>query len=96
MDANTFMGYFIGAVLALLGGTSIIVAIAIKPILDLNKQITVLQDSIKSLNSQDKEIKADYTELKDEVRDIKEKVNVMDKRFIKIETELDMKGSRRQ
>lgn len=90
MDSNTFMGLFIGAVLALLAGVGIIAKIAIKPMLDLGNKITTLQDSIDNLRDKDTEIKADYRELKDEVRDTNEKVNKMDQRLLQIETKLEI------
>ena len=50
MDSNTFMGYLITAIIALLSGASVIVAIVIRPIIKLNAKITELSDSLKNLN----------------------------------------------
>lgn len=49
MDNSTFMGLLITAILALLGGASIIVAIIIRPIIKLNGKITELDLLIKTI-----------------------------------------------
>lgn len=46
MDSNTFMGFFIAAVLALLGGAGVIAKIIVTPIIKLNRDITTLQVTI--------------------------------------------------
>ncbi len=51
MDNSTFMGLLITAILSLLGGASIIVAIIIRPIIKLNAKITELDLTIKNLGS---------------------------------------------
>ena len=51
MDSNTFMGYLITAILALLGGAGTITAIIIRPLIKLNGKITELDTTIKNLGS---------------------------------------------
>lgn len=46
MDSNLFMGLFIGAVLALLGGAAIIANIVVRPVIKLREEIVLLQSSI--------------------------------------------------
>lgn len=50
MEQAQFMGLLIASIGTLLGIASIIVAIIIKPIINLNKSITKLNDSIDRLN----------------------------------------------
>lgn len=50
MEQTQFMGLLIASIGTLLGIASIIVAIIIKPIINLNKSITKLNDSIDRLN----------------------------------------------
>ena len=50
MNSNEFMGLLIGAIVTLLGGASVIVGLIVKPLLNLNKSIVKLNDSIDNLN----------------------------------------------
>lgn len=50
MDSNVFMGLLIGAIATLLGIASVIATLIVKPIINLNKSITKLNDSIDRLN----------------------------------------------
>lgn len=54
MDQTTFIGMLIMAIATLLGITSIVVTIVIKPIINLNKSITKLNDNIDHLTGQNK------------------------------------------
>lgn len=56
MTDNQFMGLLIGSLATLLGIASVIVAIVIKPIINLNKSITKLNDSIDVLNRDSKNL----------------------------------------
>ena len=56
MNDNQFMGLLIGSIASLLAIASIIVAIIIKPIINLNKSITKLNDSIDVLNRDSKNL----------------------------------------
>lgn len=47
MDSNTFMGLLITAIIALLTGASIITAIIIRPIINLNKKLTKVDASLE-------------------------------------------------
>ncbi len=49
MDQNTFMGLLIGALVVLFGLASVIVALIVRPVLNLNKNLTELNINIKSL-----------------------------------------------
>lgn len=50
MDSNLFMGLLIFALISLFGLASVITGLIIKPILNLNKNITKLDLSITNLN----------------------------------------------
>lgn len=56
MESTQFMGMLIAALISLLTMASIIVAIIIKPIINLNKSITKLNDSIDMLNTESKNL----------------------------------------
>lgn len=57
MDQTQFMGLLIGAIVTLLGVASIIVAIVIKPVINLNRTITKLDATIDSLKEADSILK---------------------------------------
>ena len=61
MDQAQFMGLLIGAIATLLGIASIVVAILIKPIINLNKSIQKLNDSIDALNGDNNTLKERVT-----------------------------------
>lgn len=56
MTENQFMGLLIGSLATLLAITSVVVTIVIKPIINLNKSITKLNDSIDVLNRDSKNL----------------------------------------
>lgn len=51
MDSNTFMGLLIAALVVLLGAASIITTLIVKPLLNLNKNITALNYTITGMSS---------------------------------------------
>ena len=51
MDSNLFMGLLIFALISLFGLASVITGLIVKPILNLNKNITKLDLSITNLNN---------------------------------------------
>ena len=51
MDNNTFMGFLIAALVVLLGAASVITALIVKPLLNLNKNITALNYTITDMSS---------------------------------------------
>lgn len=51
IDSNTFMGLLIAALVVLFGLGGVITTLIIKPIINLNKSITILNCSIKETNS---------------------------------------------
>lgn len=51
MDSNTFMGFLIAALVVLLGAASIITTLIVKPLLNLNKNITALNYTITDMSS---------------------------------------------
>ncbi len=51
MDSNTFMGFLITALVVLLGAASVITALIVKPLLNLNKNITALNYTITDMSS---------------------------------------------
>ena len=62
MDSTLFMGLFVGAVLALLAGFGIIAAHIVRPVINLNKSITKLQDSVDALQKNDEDIETSIKE----------------------------------
>lgn len=85
MDSNQFMGLLIIAILALLGGAGVIVAIIIKPVINLNNNIVALRKDISALNDvvnrNEKRIEKhgnEIDELKDNLKDIEVKVSKME------------------
>ena len=51
MDNNTFMGFLIAALVVLLGAASVITTLIVKPLLNLNKNITALNYTITDMSS---------------------------------------------
>lgn len=51
MDSNTFMGFLIAALVVLLGAASVIATLIVKPLLNLNKNITALNYTITDMSS---------------------------------------------
>ena len=49
MDSTMFMGLFIGAILALLGGAGIIAKIVVNPVIKLREEITELRGGIGNM-----------------------------------------------
>lgn len=85
MDSNTFMGYLITAILALLGGAGVVVAIIIKPVINLNSNIVALRKDISALtdivNRNEKRIEKhgnEIDEIKDSLRDFEGRVSKME------------------
>lgn len=52
MTNNEFMGLLIGAIVTLLGIATAVVALIVKPLINLNKSITKLNASIDQLNGE--------------------------------------------
>lgn len=52
MTNNEFMGLLIGAIVTLLAIATAVVALIVKPLINLNKSITKLNASIDTLNGQ--------------------------------------------
>ena len=85
MDSNQFMGLLIAAILALLGGAGVIVAIIIKPVINLNSNIVALRKDISALNDvvnrNEKRIEKhgnEIDEIKDNLKNIEVKVSKME------------------
>lgn len=78
MNTNEFMGMLITAIASLIGITSVIVAIIIRPIINLNKSITKLNDNIDILNKS-------YSTLNDRVTKHGAEIDDHERRILKIE-----------
>lgn len=85
MDSNQFMGLLIIAILALLGGAGVIVAIIVKPVINLNNNIVALRKDISALNDvvnrNEKRIEKhgnEIDEIKDNLKNIEVKVSKME------------------
>lgn len=85
MDSNQFMGYLITAILALLGGAGVVVAIIIKPLINLNSNIVGLRKDISALsdivNRNERRIEKhgnEIDEVKDNLKDFEGRVSKME------------------
>lgn len=74
MDQAQFMGLLITSIATLLGIASVIVAIMIKPIINLNKSIQKLNDSIDALNGDNNTLKERVTKHGKEIDENREKL----------------------
>lgn len=74
MTNNEFMGLLIGCLATLLSIGSIIVAIVVKPVINLNKSITKLNDSIDHLNSQNTTLEQRITKHGKEIDELENEV----------------------
>ena len=63
MDSNTFMGFLIAALVVLLGAASVITTLIVKPLLNLNKNITTLNYTITDMSSKKKKNDEEIVEL---------------------------------
>lgn len=78
MTNNEFMGLLIGAIVTLLGIASAIVALIVKPLINLNKSITKLNASIDQLNGQSATLNQRVTRHGIELDDCKSKLIIHD------------------
>lgn len=78
MSGNEFMGLLITAIITLLGITSTVVAIIVKPIINLNKSIAKLNDNIDYINK-------NYITLNERVTKHGIEIDDHEKRILKIE-----------
>lgn len=72
MDDSQFLGLLIGSITTLLGIASVLVAIIIKPIINLNKTITKLDNTIGSLEREKKVLNDRVTQHGKEIEDNRE------------------------
>lgn len=79
MDSNQFMGLLIAAIVTLLSIASIIVALIIKPIINLNKSIVKLNDSIDRLNAENENLSGRVKEHGKEIDENARKILIHDK-----------------
>lgn len=66
MDSNTFMGMLIVALVVLIGLAGTLTGFIIKPVINLNKNITKLNCTIETLQQNDSDTKNDLKELKED------------------------------
>jgi len=90
MDSNTFMGLFIGAVLALLGGAAIIAKIVVSPVIKLNTDIKALQVTLTNASEKDKEFEEHMKEQNLKIDSMGNKIEQIDKRVVKLETKAEV------
>ena len=79
MNTNEFMGMLIACILTLLTIGSIIVAIIIKPIINLNTSITKLNASIDALNKDKENLAERVTKHGKEIDEARERLIEHDK-----------------
>lgn len=85
MDNNTFMGLLIGALVVLFGLAGSIVAIVIKPIINLNRNMVQLDSSIQNLNKTANTMENRLNKHSQEIDAIKEEQSNQDKRIYMLE-----------
>ena len=68
MDSNTFMGMLITALVVLIGLAGTLTGFIIKPVINLNKNITKLNCTIETLQQNDSDTKNDLKELKNDTK----------------------------
>lgn len=85
MDNNTFMGLLIGALVILFGLAGSIVAIVIKPIINLNRNMVQLDSSIQNLNKTANTMENRLNKHSQEIDAIKEEQSNQDKRIYMLE-----------
>ena len=85
MDNNTFMGLLIGALVILFGLAGSIVAIVIKPIINLNRNMIQLDSSIQNLNKTANTMENRLNKHSQEIDAIKEEQSNQDKRIYMLE-----------
>ena len=78
MNDAQFMGLMIGAIITLLGGASIIVAIIIKPVINLNKTITKLDSTIAGLQKEEIVLQTRVSKHGDQIDEVRLKVREHD------------------
>ena len=74
MDQTQFMGMLIACIATLLGIASILIAIIIKPIINLNKTITKLDATIEGLQKEDANLKTRIDKHGNQIDDLNVKV----------------------
>ena len=88
MDSNTFMGLFIGAVLALLGGAGVIAKIIVSPVIKLNRDITTLQVTIDGHVERVKNIEASQRKIEEIQMRHENRLDDQDKKLTEIDKKL--------
>ena len=74
MDSNTFMGMLITALVVLIGLAGTLTGFIIKPVINLNKNITKLNCTIETLQQNDSDTKNDLKDLKNITQNNSEKL----------------------
>lgn len=90
MDSNAFMGMLITALVVLIGLAGTLTGFIIKPVINLNKNITKLNCTIETLQQNDSDTKNDLKELKN---DTKKNANMIQNHEFRIE-QLEKKDNR--
>lgn len=85
MDSNLFMGLYIAATLVLLSGFGVIAAHIVRPVINLNKSITKLQDSVDRLEEHDSDFKERAEKQEKKIEKINEQVVSHETRIAKLE-----------
>ena len=81
MTNNEFMGLLIGAIVTLLGIATAVVALIVKPLINLNKSITKLNASIDQLNGEN-------TTLRERVSKHGSEIDALDDRVLVVEQDI--------
>lgn len=87
MDSTQFMGLLIGALATLLGMASIVTAIAIRPIIQLSRNMVKLDDSINNLNKTANGMENRLDKHDMEFNDIHKDLRNMDSRISRVEAQ---------
>lgn len=78
MTNNEFMGLLIGSIVTLLGIASAVVALIVKPLINLNKSITKLNASIDQLNGENTTLRERVSKHGSEIDDLDDRVLVVE------------------
>lgn len=88
MEQSQFLGLLIGSIGTLLTIASVIVAIIVRPIINLNKSITKLNDSIDRLNDDSVTLRDRVTQHGKEIDENREKLIVHEQKIKHLEDKM--------
>lgn len=85
MDENLFMGLLIASLVVLLTAASLIAGLIVKPLLSLNKNITILQSSMSHFGESIGHVEDRITKHGTEIDNIRDDIKLHEGRISKLE-----------